>query len=362
MKHLIFFLLFLGYTQSLAQDCDKNQLKTLPGKWLPQPADSYTGKLSATDMAGAKKVLDQIQKLFREKYKPVGMDTYDHYHYIKGDDDNKNIYGNPAMYTIRNFQFICSDGKKKTAAEGVGSFVYINSPGLFGDDFNEIPLFDERGKLNENIGFNTLSPINCPEGKLPDFSDGYHIVDGGYYYSVWIAYEGKQPFRYVSRKEFLQKQVAIYEEKLKDLNKHYSSALWKEQLEKNPESRERILDDMKKILAVYELPLQDYRNDLKKDAAWLNEMAIVNFLIPSKPGSKTNYFRYNFTTLDDPYMLVPYMPNPDYYNRNLPKWVPQFIRIQVRYYDYYNTFISINVRKVVDENIDFFKSLLGNQK
>ena len=69
--------------------------------------------------------------------------------------------------------------------------------------------------------------------------------------------------------------------------------------------------------------------------------------------------RYNFTTLDDIYMFVPIMPNPGYYDRNLPKWAPQFIRIDVRNA---NNFISENVRKVVEENIDFFKSLLANKE
>mgnify|MGYP007132079297 CR=1 FL=1 len=116
---------------------------------------------------------------------------------------------------------------------------------------------------------------------------------------------------------------------------------------------------MKQILAIHEMPLQAYRQDLKKEEAWLNEMAIVNYLSTASPETKNSYMRYNFTTLDDVYMRVPIMPNPGYYDRSLPKWAPQFIRIDVREA---KQFISKDVRKLVDENIDFFKSLLTNRE
>ncbi|MDT4881761.1 hypothetical protein FQZ97_1176450 [compost metagenome] len=70
------------------------------------------------------------------------------------------------------------------------------------------------------------------------------------------------------------------------------------------------------------------------------------------------YSRYIFTTLADPGMSVPIMPDPAYYKRNLPKWAPQFIVINVGRTD---GFIGQNVRKVADNNIEFFKSLLASQ-
>ena len=359
MKKLFIFLLCLYSTTVSAQDCDREALKTLPGKWLPQPGYSVTGKLSAAEIAGAKKVLNQIQQMFQEKYKPVGMDAYHHHHYLKDDAADKNNYGNNATYTIRNFLLVCVKGRKETSAEGVGSFVRINPGGMFGEKLSEIPVYDEYGKINSSPGFYSLTPTDCVGGKLPDFSDGYHIVEGVNSYTVWITREGQQPFRYVSRKEFWEKQVAVLEAELKEKNKYYSSKGWKENLEKFPQSRGDMLNSMKQTLAIYEMPLQAYRQDLQKDADWLNEMAIVNYLSTTGPGTKNNYMRYNFTTLDNIYMFVPIMPNPGYYNRSLPKWTPQFIRIDVREA---NQFISKNVRKLVEENIDFFKSLLTNRE
>ncbi len=356
MKYLTIFLFLLCGGAATAQDCDREALKTLPGKWLPQPGNSVTGKLSAAEIAGAKKVLSRIQQMFQEKYRPVGMDTYHHHHYLEDDHTDKNSYGNSAIYTIRNFLLVCVKGRKETSAEGVGSYVHINPGGLFNRELSEIPVYDEYGKINNSPGFYSLRPNECPGGKLPDFSDGYHAVETSAGYLVWITYPGKQPFRYVSRREFLEKQAAFCEANLKELNKHYSSKSWKEQLEMHPQSKESILNGMKQTLGIYEMPLQAYRQDLKKDAAWLNEMAIVNYLSTTDPETKNNYLRYNFTALDDPYMSVPIMPDPGYYDRNLPKWAPQFITISVRQAD---SFISQNVRKVADENIEFFNGLLA---
>lgn len=369
MKYLIIYTLCLVGLWASAQNppagqagCDKEQLKTMQGKWLPQPKDAVGDNYknpTAAEIAGAKKILNQIKQFFQDQYKPVGMDAYHHFHFMADESNNKNIYGNGSIYTIRNFLLVCVKGRKETSAEGVGSFVHINPGGIYDRDFSEIPIYDEYGKIKSGPGFYRLSATDCAGGKLPDFSKGYHIVEQTNSFTVWIGHEGRQPFRYVSRKEFLEKQVAICEAELKEKNKYYSSKGWKEMLENNPQSREDMLNSMKQILAIHELPLQAYRKDLKKDTAWLNEIAIVNYLRAPDANPKNNYMRYNFTTLDDVYMSVPIMPNPGYYNRSLPKWTPQFIRIDVREA---NQFISKNVRKLVEENIDFFKGLLVNRE
>ena len=362
MKHLLIILLLLCNIHSKAQDCNKEQLKTLEGKWLPQPGDAVGGNYrrpSTAEIAGAKKTLAKIKQFFQEKYRPVGMDTYHHYHFLAEESTDKNIYGNSSVYTIRNFLFHCVKGKKETSEEGLGSYVHINPVDLL--KFSSIPVLNEYGKVNEMPGFHALTSSQCPNGKLPDFSEGYYILETISSYIVFITHKGKQPFRYVSRKEFLEKQIAICEANLKDLNKHYTSKTWKEQLEMFPQFREKMLKDSKEHLAMYERPINAYKEDLKKDAAWLNEMSIVQQVSVKDP--KTNqhqYSRFDFTSLKDPYnnFFVPIMPNPDYYNRKLPKWEPQFIVIDIREH---NSFISKEVRKVVEKNIDFFRGLVKSE-
>ena len=254
MKKILIAFLALWGTTTMAQDCDREALKTLPGKWLPQPGYSVTGKLSAAEIAGAKKVLNRIQQMFQEKYKPVGMDAYHHFHFMADESNNKNIYGNSSIYTIRNFLLVCAKGRKETSAEGVGSFVHINPAGIYDRDFSEIPIYDEYGKINSGPGFYSLSATDCVGGKLPDFSKGYHIVEQTNSFTVWITSEGRQPFRYVSRKEFLEKQVAICEAELKEKNKYYSSKEAEGELRKVSTIKEDMLNSMKQILTIMNCP------------------------------------------------------------------------------------------------------------
>lgn len=359
MKNIFIFLLCLYGAAASAQECNSHeQLKTLPGKWLPQPGDEVavnSPRPSAADAAGAKSVFNKIAKIFQQEYKPVGVDVYN---YLTHSIYYTKPYSNSYIYTISNFRFLCINGKRTKNDEGVSSSVTINPVRTSGGiQFLEMPVYDESGKLNTETdgtgGFYSLSMKQCKGGKLPDFSNGYHSVESGYDYHVWVTYDGKMPFRYVSRKEFLEKQVVIAEANLKDLNKHYSSKNWKENLEMFPQYKEKMLADKKNHLAMFEKPLEAYRQDLKKDSVWLNEMAVV------KRESVSGVYRYVFTTVNDPYMsAVPIMPNPGYYNRNLPKWAPQFMIINVGRTDF---FIGENIRKVVDDNIEYFKSILVNK-
>ncbi len=356
MKKIILFFLCLNVVAVFAQDCDKEQLKKEPGKWLPQPGDqvlSGTIKPSAADATGAKTVFNKIGKMFQQEYKPLGVDVNN---YLTHNITQGSPYGNSYIYTLSNFMFTCINGKRSRNSEAVSSSVYINPVQLSNIRLSEMSVYNESGEVSSEVensgGFYALSSRECKGGKLPDFSKGYHIFDRGYDYKVWITYEGKMPYRYVSRKEFLEKQVLIGEAKLKELNKHYSSKDFKELLEMLPQNKEKMLEAKKNHLAMFEKPLEAYRQDLKKDAAWLGEMTVV------KQETVSGVYRYVFTTVDDPYMsAVPIMPNPDYYNRKLPKWTPQLIVIDVGGTDY---FIGENVKKVVDKNIDFFKGLLVN--
>ncbi len=355
-KLFIFFLCLYGAAVS-AQDCNSEQLKTLPGKWLPQPGDEVSSdsrRPAAADAAGAKTVFNQIGKVFQQEYKPVGVDVYN---YLTHNITPGSPYGNWYIYTLSNFRFLCINGKRTKNSEGVSSSVHINPGRLSGIMLGEMPIYDEYGKVNSETagsgGFYSLSLKECKGRKLPDLSNGYHSFESGNDYYVWITHEGKMPYRYVSRKEFLEKQVAICEANLKELHARYSSKNWKEQLEMFPEHKEKMLEGQKSSLSMYEDPLVAYRKDLEKDEAWLNEIAVV------KRESVSGVYRYVFSTVDDRYMSsVPIMPNPDYYNRKLPKWAPQFMVINVGRID---GFIGENIRKVVDNNIEYFKSILVNR-
>lgn len=343
------YLLIAIVNNASAQDCSKEALRKIKGVWLPSKQNNVLDNPAPADIAGAKKILDDVRKLAQEQYIPVGADSRHHYVFEK-DLGIYPRYGNPYHYTLRNYEFYCLNGKKTTSAEGPGTYVYFNNEAT-----KEIPIYKDyddfgiNSDVNSNGGFMSLNSFHCSNGKLPDVTKGYYCFGDENDYNYWFVRDSKLPFRYVSRKEFLQKQVAINEAHIKAFEKKMLSPEMKAIINANPEYKKQMMDG----LSIYEKPLDAYKIDLKKDSAWLNEMAIVDFRV----GAATS--RYVFTTLDDPenmHLFIPIMPNPGYYNRKLPKWVPQYISINIRG----NTGKEYvrNVRKLMEDNVEFFKGLV----
>lgn len=360
MKHLLIFVLCLYGTTVSAQEpiatgCNPEVLKKIQGVWLDTRSEGILNKPATTDIAAAKKILDAIRQRFQEQYTPIGADAR-HSYFFENDMGFYQRYGNPYNYTLQNFNFYCLHGKKTTSEESDGStLVYFNNESTV-----DIPIYNEYGEVSTvfaNVGwFQALNSFHCPDGKLPDVSKGYHIFGDENNYHVWFAHDGKLPFRYVNRKEFLEKQVAIIEAQVKEYEKKMLSPEMKATMEANPAFKEQMMEGIKTNMAMYRKPLEGYQNDLKKDAAWLNEMAIV-----VHRGVDGGY-RYVFTTLDDPQnwqLSIPIMPNPDYYDHKLPKWAPQYISINIRG-NIKKEYVR-NQRKLIDDNIEFFKSIVANR-
>lgn len=347
-------LLLKGIALSAAGQagCNPEALKKIQGVWLAPKSEGILNKPATADIAAAKKILDAIRQRFQEQYTPIGVDARHSYWF----DDDSGIYqryGNPYNYTLLNFRFYCLNGKKTTNAEGDGTHVYFNNEGT-----QEVPIYLDYGdfgvnsEVNTNGGFHVLKSYHCPDGKLPDVSKGYHIFGDENNYYVWFIYNGKLPFRYVTRKEFLEKQVAILEAQVKEFGKKLLSPEMKALLDASPAYKEQMMESLK----LYRKPLEGYQSDLKKDVVWLKEMAIVDFRVFE------NWARYVFTTLADQqnmYMFIPIMPNPDYYDRKLPIWAPQHISIHLTG-NGKNEYVR-NQRKLIDDNITFFKSIIANR-
>lgn len=161
MKYPAIFLLCLYGATAFTQDCDNEQLKTLPGKWLPQPGDevhSGTPRPAAADVAGARSVFNRMGKMFQEQYKPVGADVYN---YLTHNITPGSTYGNGYIYTISNFRFLCINGKRTKNSEGVSSSVHINPGGLSEARLSEMPIYNESGEVSpeatNTCGFYSLS-------------------------------------------------------------------------------------------------------------------------------------------------------------------------------------------------------------
>jgi len=193
-------------------------------------------------------------------------------------------------------------------------------------------------------GFNVISD-------MPIAKDGFwyfNEVDANLGNSVigksssWlITCEGKLPFAYVTKKEFLEKRrkalsvqmlqsAAGFKEVLNnnEIGKKYKEAALKNDPEKLKKYMKMdylpIRERYEKLIAENEKEFKPafdkIETQLKMPADELNKQAIVK----SDPNDHLSYL---FTDDNDPFGKVLIKPNPGYFNKKLPKSSPQFFWI-----------------------------------
>jgi hypothetical protein len=157
---------------------------------------------------------------------------------------------------------------------------------------------------------------NIPEGyyslkKMPVLKDGYYYFEenaslgfgeSGKSHNWLITIDGKLPFAFVTKKEFLEKQKQML---LKSMPKATESS--KESL--------KLIQDYKTALAKIETLLKMPAGDAEQPA-----------IVKKNP---TDYLSYLFTTGDDAFAKVLIKPNPGYFNSKLSRSSPQFFLVNL---------------------------------
>jgi hypothetical protein len=168
-----------------------------------------------------------------------------------------------------------------------------------------------------------------------------------------LTYDGKLPYAYVSRLEYLQKlktkllqsikkgaddikrnnpirsKAEQEKEKQDQLNKYKVDAAngggdWTSQYLKNYRTDEQIQEEnIKAVTEMYKKPLQVVEDFLKKPEKELSQTAIINW----------NHEFDGFINEGDVGAVILVKENPTYYNKNLAKAVPQLIFVSLTRYD-----------------------------
>ena len=158
-----------------------------------------------------------------------------------------------------------------------------------------------------------------------------------------ITYNGKLPYSYVTKREFLETRKVIlansmlmsasgFKDVLKniEIEKKYKETEFKNDPEKlnkymkmaylsTKERYEKLLADNEKSYK----PAFDKINELLKlPADELNKQAIVK-------NDPNDYLSYLFTNDDDAFGKILIKPNPGYFNKKLPRSSPQFFLVSV---------------------------------
>lgn len=331
-KYIFFFLsLSIAFYSSSAQDCAQKA-----GAWKAGMKGSQAG--TATDLAKEKKVVEAIHTMVKAKYTPASVEA----NYTGAYSANPSAPGNNYYYSIIPLNYYCEGNTLKLNHE-TSTYFSINA-NFFDADIYETPNVTDAAS---GTGYNYI-----PD--MPVEKDGYWYFkekDAGLGFgmtgkaSAWlITYNGKLPFAYVTKKEFLETQKVIIGNAMRSAASGFKDVLDRLEIEKgfkekeyknDPEKLSRYMKmDYNDSKARYEKLIADndkkfkpafnkLESQLKKSESELNQPAIVK-------QDPNDYLAYLFTDDNDPMGQVLIKPNPGYFNKKLPRSSPQFFWIYVR--------------------------------
>ncbi len=265
--------------------CDSSQFDTLTNMWRLEP-DQNTREVSVAELAAERRVMRPVVQMFKSAFVPTGAVGYYSVNYdiLPHVVTNKSRYGNTYVFMLSNQKLRCRSGKPVMADISLGMVsVHVNTH-----------FIGEAENGDSRVGFSYLprgyyqrkEKLALPEANAEGFQE-FNFGDGTTVW--WFTRPGALPFRYVTRREFLHKQIEIVRGRSTP----------------SPE-----------LLAYY----QELLSDATDDVAFIKQADV--------PGLTER--GYVFTTLEDRANRVCVTVNPDYYDRSLPKSAPQHMMIRLK--------------------------------
>ena len=265
--------------------CDPAQFNDLSGVWKLEP-DQNTREIPAGELAAERKVMHRVVEMFRSAFVPTAAIGYYgvNYDILPQAVTNKQRYGNTYIFTLSNHKIECRNGKPVALDVSLGNVsVQVN-----------MHFVGEAGNGDSSVGFSFLprgyyqlkEGIVLPQANAEGIQE-FNFGDGTVW---WLTRGGALPFRYVTKREFLNKQIEILQ------SRSGSSP---------------------GLLAYYRRLLSEATDDVsfvkEGEVPGLGERGCV------------------FTTLEDRANRIYVTVNPDYYDRSQSKAAPQHMLIRVRH-------------------------------
>jgi hypothetical protein len=324
MKYVLLLWALYASMNAYSQDCTPASLAQKPGIWKEGMKGSVSG-IPAADLEKERKVVASIHLLMKSKYNPVGVEADFNGSYDRPDAE---VPVNNYSYKIYFMPYYCEKNVIKTADETSTTFSV------------------ESNRVDWNIY--ALPGESMPEGfysmkNMPVEKDGYFYFeekaslgfgDTGKSRNWLITTDGKLPFAYVTKKEFLEKQKNML---LLAMPKAIESA--------NTNYKSKTEQEFKKALTKIETLM-------KMPSGELSQPAIVK-------QDSNDYLSYLFTTDEDTFGKVLIKPNPGYFNSKLTKSSPQFFLVNITGNE--KDPVATKVMTDVMNNFDFqaLKNMLG---
>lgn len=365
MKYLMLNIVSVVTISAFAQNCAEEALIQKPGIWK-ESINGVSG-VTATDLVKEKKVVAGIHTMIKSKYSPMGVNPEFTGAYERPES---NRPGNGFGYHLLALNYYCDGNVLKTAHETSTAF-YINA------NFFDTEIYDSaQGDRLLEEGFHMIKD-------KPIAKDGYwyfNEIDAGLGFGmtgrsrVWlITYDGKLPFAYVTKKEFLEKRktalllqmqmaTTSYKDNLKniEMEKGYKEVEYKNDPEKLKKYMKMDYTDSKirieKSIADNEKEFKPAFDKLEKQLKFSSEELNQQAIVKQDPNDNLSYL---FTDDDDPFGEILIKPNPGYFNKKLPKSSPQFFAVNVIWDP--NESKATKFRNDIMKAVDFttLKNMLG---
>jgi hypothetical protein len=336
-NHIFCFLMMLmAARSSFSQDCTDATLMQKPGDWKEGLKGSTSG-VSAADLAREKNVVTALHNMIKSKYIPMGVSAGFHGAY---NGANTTIPVNSYSYSIIPLNYLCEAGSVKTAHETSTYF-------QIGVNFFDAEIYDQaQGDRALAEGFNVMTDMPIEKNGYYFFKEKDVVLGFGVpgKSSMWlIKYNGKLPYSYVSKKEFLEKRKKSLTDQMLTSASGFNDALKNIEIEKtyketeyrnDPEKLKRYLkmdyqpgkDRYEKLLADNEKNFQPaftkLESFLKMPASELSHPAIAK-------EDPLDHLSYLFTDDEDPFGKILIKPNAAYFNNNLPRSSAQFFSVYI---------------------------------
>jgi hypothetical protein len=264
--------------------CDSSQFDAMTNVWKLEP-DQNTREVTPGELAAERKIMQRVVDMFKSAFVPTGAiglyganyDTLPH-------TRNTDRYGNSYIFTLSNHKIECLNGKPAAIDVSLGNVsVQVN-----------MQFAGEATNGDSSVGFSYLprgyyqrkDKTEVPQANAEGIEE-FNFGDGTTVW--WLTRAGALPFRVITRREFLQKQIEI--------------------LQSKP-------DPSAKRLAYYQRLLSESSD----------EVAIVK----QTWNASLDENAYVYTTLADSESRVYVTVNPEYYDRRQPKSAPQHILIRLK--------------------------------
>jgi hypothetical protein len=363
LKYTFLFFLVSLSAVTLAQDCNQEFAARQPGKWTEGLKGSKS-RIPAVELASEKRMIAALHNMVKSKYAPMGVEA----NFTEAYDMPSNEKpGNGYWYALYLLNFYCEGANLKTAHET--STYFSISANMF-----DAEIYEEASGQHPE-GYFSMSDI-------PIERDGYYYFQEkdaplGFGLTgrsrMWlITYDGKLPYSYVSKKDFLLKRKQMLSDEMLRSASGFKDVLNNLEIEKKYKEAEykNDPDKLHKYLKIDYLPRKVRYENLLKDNEKIHAPAFdkIEALLKLSSGELSqpaivkvdpnDHQSYLFTEDDDPFGKVLIKPNPLYFKK-LPKSSPQFFWVYIRG-DHKNP-IATQAMADVTKAVDFalLKGMLG---